>query len=247
MKKSFIVILASFILCISGYSQTNDYPTHLFLGQYSVITDKDKTTEIWELSADGELRGKTIFDYQGGSMQAESMRIIVKDNKLKYCATILEQDPDKPQGEICFELKNYKDEVFIFENLNHDFPKRIIYDFSGFGTVNARIEGDTSGYDIKYNREYSDVTYTLKGKVLKHPFENKGGRILEGVYDYYLNIQNINYFIKISKSSIKISELESLINKEITCSVVFNFGLWDSDDNTQQSRVGKYVRIMKLK
>ncbi len=246
MKTIFITFILSLILYTSGYSQSNDYPTHLFLGQYTSTTVKDKTTEIWEISAVGELIGKTIYEYKGGTILSETMRIINKENKLHFCATILEQDPDNPQGEICFELKNYKDEVFVFENLNHEFPKRIIYDFSGFGMVNARIEGDTSGFDIKYIREYTNAPYIVKGKIIKQPFENKAGKIVKGVYDYYLNVQGINYFIKVSKSSIKISELEDLLNKNIICSVIFNLGLWDSDDNNQQSRVGKYVIITKL-
>lgn len=246
MKIILFITFAALILIKSGYAQTNEYPNHLFLGQYTATTDKDKTTEIWEISADGELIGKTIYEYQGGTILSETMRIINNDIKLKYCATILEQDSENPQGEICFALKNYKEEVFTFENLNHDFPKRIIYDFSGFGMVNARIEGDTSGFDIKYIREYIETPFTLKGKIFKQPFENKAGKIVKGVYDYFLNVQGINYFIKISKSAIKISRLEELLNKEIIYSVIFNQGLWDSDDNNQQSRVGKYVIITKI-
>lgn len=246
MKTIFIIIFAALFSYISGYSQSFDYPTHLFLGQYSSTTDKDKTTEIWEISADGELVGKTIYEYQGGSLLSETMRILIKENKLQYCATIMEQDPENPQGEICFTLKDYKDEMFTFENLNHDFPKRIMYDFSGFGTVNARVESDTSGFDIKFIREYTNTPVTIKGKIFKQPFENKAGKIIEGVYDYFLNIQGINYFIKMGKSSIKISELETLLNKDVTCSVIFNQGLWDADDNNQQSRVGKYVILTKL-
>lgn len=246
MKTIFVIFFATLFCYINGYSQSIVYPTHLFYGQYSSTTDKDKTTEIWEISDEGELVGKTIYEYQGGSMLSETMRIINKENELQYCATILEQDTENPQGEICFTLKNYKDEVFIFENLNHDFPKRIIYDFSGFGTVNARVEGDTSGFDIMFIREYTNLPITIKGKIFKQPFENRAGKIIEGVYDYFLNIQGINYFIKIGKSYINISELETLLDKEITYSVVFNQGLWDADDNNQQSRVGKYVIISKL-
>ncbi len=246
MKTIFIIFSVFLLLYTSVFSQSNEYPTHLFLGKYTSATDKDKTTEIWEISTAGDLIGKTVYEYQGGTILSETMRIINKDNKIYYCATILEQDPEKSQGEICFALKNYKDEVFIFENVNHDFPKRIIYDFSGFGMVNARIEGDTSGFDINYNREYSYVAFTLKGKIIKQPFENKAGIILEGVNDYFLCIQGINYFIKTGKFAIKISELEKLLNKEVSYSVIFNKGLWDADDNNQQSRVGKYVIITKL-
>lgn len=246
MKTIFIILVFSFLLYSSGDSQPTEYPTHLFLGQYTSTSDNDKTTEIWELNDDGNLIGKTIYEYQGGTIFSETMRFIYKDNIPYYCATIMEQNPENPQGEICFELKNYENEVFTFENQKHDFPKRIIYDFSGFGKVNARVEGDTSSFDIKYVREYTETPFTLKGKIIKRPFENKAGKIVKGVYDYFLIVQGINYFIKTNKSSLNISKLENLLNKEIICSVIFKLGLWDSDDNNQQSRVGKYVILTKL-
>lgn len=240
-------IFLALIIFTNCNAQTNEYPTHLFLGGFSRATANDTTLESWDYVSETEFAGKTVFISAESSILAETLRLFFLNGKLNYCATILEQDPENPQGEICFELKSYKDLVFTFENKNHDFPKRIIYNFSKYRTITARIEDDNKGYDLEYIRDYNIFkTYTFTGVFIKEQFVNKGGKPIDGVFDYFLQVQGIKYFIKLKNSDVKKDEIETLIGRQVKVSFSINEGLWDADDNTHQSRIGKFVRIIKI-
>jgi hypothetical protein len=249
MKRLLIPIFILALLLGTGriYSQNNDYPIHLFLGEFKGGTASDTTIEMWDQIDDNTLAGKTVYVYSEGSFLSETMRILYRNGKLTYCAILMEQDPDNPQGEVCFELKTYKDLVFTFENLKHDSPKRIIYNFENWHNVIARVEDETKGYDLQYWREYNMFqSYTTNGVIVKEPFKNKVGEIIGGVYDYYFKTQGIKYFIKLRDGAIKKEDLEKVLNKAVKVTFFINDGLWDTDDNTHQSRIGKYIRIANI-
>jgi hypothetical protein len=239
----FIVLIFS-SNCIA---QTTEYPTHLFLGGFSMATVNDTTVEMWDPVGDDELAGRSVLIYSDGGFLYETLRMFYLNGKLNYCATLMEQNPDNPEGEICFELKSYKDLVFTFENKQHDFPKRIIYDFKNWRFIKARVEDDTSGYNLEYTRDFDIFkSYTLKGVFLKEPFENKGGKIIDGLYDYFFKVQGIKYFIKLGTNAVKKEEIDNILNKEVKASFSIKEGLWDADDNTHQSRIGKYISIINI-
>lgn len=247
MKNFLYFLLALLSASNINFAQTSEYPTHLLLGEWVMKTDKDITTEIWDINSAGDITGKTIYEYDKGSFQSETMRLITINDKLNYCATIIEQDAANPQGEICFELKSYADRKFIFENLKHDFPKRIIYDFSDYDVLKARVEGDTSGFDLTFQKKQDFITsYTLKGRFIKEQFVNKAGRKIDGVFDYFFEIQGEKYFIKFTGSFTKVSDIESVLGNNIRADIIFKEGLWDTDDPNVQSRVGKYITITKI-
>lgn len=241
-------LFIAFIISANCIAQTTEFPTHLFLGGFSRATVNDTTVELWNFVNENEYVGRTVFVSAESSILSETMRLFYLNGKLNYCATILEQDPDNMQGEICFELKYYKDLVFTFENKNHDFPKRIIYNFRNYRTIIARIEDDNKGYDLEYIRDYDIFKiFTLTGEFIKEPFENKAGKIIKDVYDYFLQVQGIKYFIKLRNNTVKKDEIDKVLGKKVKVSFSVDEGLWDADDNTHQSRIGKYVRIIEIK
>jgi hypothetical protein len=249
MKRILFAIFILIIILTTGriYSQNTDYPTHLFLGGFTRATVNDTTLEMWDPVNDNELTGKTVYIYDSGGFLSETMRLVYINGKLNYCATLMEQDPDNPQGEVCFELKSYKNLVFIFENLRHDSPKRIIYDFNNWHIIKARVEDDTSGYDLEYMRDFDIFkSYTLKGTFIKEPFENKVNEIVDGIYDYFFKVQGIKYFIKFKNGIIKKEDVDKVLNKDVKASFIIYDGLWDADDNTHQSRIGKYISIINI-
>lgn len=249
MKRYILPIFLLALLFGTGniYSQNNNYPIHLFIGEFKGNTASDTTIEQWEQIDDSTLIGITVYIYSEGSFLAETMRILYRNEKLTYCATLMEQDPDSPQGEVCFEVKSYDDHVFTFENLKHDSPKRIIYNFKNWHNILARIEDETKGYDIEYSRSNNIFQlYTTKGVFIKEPFENKIGEIISGVYEYYFKTQGIKYFIKLRDSAIKKEDLENVLNKDVKVSFFINEGLWDTEDYTHQSRIGRFIKIVNI-
>lgn len=240
---SIIILLYSSVLL----AQTTEYKTHLFLGSWVAENTKENITEKWIITTNGELQGTAFSVNDNDSGITEIMRLIEINGKLNFCATVLLQNPDRKQNEVCFALISYKDDIFEFENPNHDFPKKIIYDFSGYEVLTARIEGGNKSFDIKYRRSY-DITesFSLKGKLIKEAFVNKAGKVINDVYDYFYEIQGKKYFIKLSDGSVSKDVIEANLNKNITATITFCSGLWDTDDNTHQSRIGKYIRLLRI-
>jgi len=169
------------------------------------------------------------------------------NGKVNFSVTISEQNTGIKQGEICFMLKSYKDNIFEFENHNHDFPKIISYDFSGYDLLNARVEGREKSFTLKYKRIYDiSESFSLTGNIIKEPFVNKAGRIIDNVYDYFYEIQGEKYFKKLSAGSVNQKLIEANLNETISTSITICTGLWDTDDNTHQSRIGKYFNTLKI-
>ena len=82
--------------------------------------------------------GRTVA--QGRTVEYEFMQIREdKDGAIYYVA--------KPsgQGEASFKLIKLQNREAVFENLEHDFPQRVIYRRQSDGSLFARIEGLSKG------------------------------------------------------------------------------------------------------
>ena len=66
----------------------------------------------------------------------EDLRIQAFSNYLAYVSIVGRQNP------ILFTLKENSNGKLVFENLEHDFPKRIIYHRQKDGSLQTRIEDD---------------------------------------------------------------------------------------------------------
>jgi len=242
MKK--LIIFSAFILFlfVNSYSQEN-IKTHLFLGKWTMIDIQDaEIFEEWNTNAAGDILGTSYFVKDGKESVNEILSLEYKDGNLNYCAIVFAQNDG---NKICFNLKSFdeKEKIFVFENLNHDYPKRIIYKFLSYNNLSVRIEDDKTGSDFNFIRiEGLMNLYYLKGKILKIPFVNKIGKEIPGVYDYFFEVQGEKYFIRNFKTANSL-QIEDFLEKEAIFQLSFHEGLWDSDDSNHQSRIGKYVKI----
>ena len=97
------------------------------------------STEQWMSPAGGIMIGMSRTVKQGRAIEFEFMQIRTTDaGSLEFIA--------KPSGqdEATFTLLRLSDTEAVFENLQHDFPQRIIYRFVA-GQLRARIEGMRNG------------------------------------------------------------------------------------------------------
>lgn len=108
----------------------------LFEGSWLCKTDKAETEEFW-LPAKGEMMlGLNRSVANSGKSAFEFLRIFQQNNEIFYAAS--------PNGreETLFKLIKCTDNKFIFQNLEHDFPQKIIYHFLNPQKMTARIEGE---------------------------------------------------------------------------------------------------------
>lgn len=121
--------------------------------------------------------------------------------------------------------------------------------------LKKQIEWKFQQFKKRYIDLDSSLAIAIKGKIVERPFVSKKG-VVADVKEYYFipndeEIKNrqleTEYFIKISKGGIKKDDLKLLVNQEKVFSTTQCWGLWDSDDNTQQSRVGSYIVLFSHK
>ena len=105
-----------------------------------------QSLEMWMPPAGGLMLGASRTLVNGAVREYEQIRIAVDNGKLVYTAT--------PSGQqtASFTSTRVTDSSFTVENLQHDFPQRIIYRRHGADSLIARVEGAARGFDYPMRR-----------------------------------------------------------------------------------------------
>ncbi|RZK43965.1 MAG: hypothetical protein EOO90_01515 [Pedobacter sp.] len=120
-------------------------------GNWEMKTSSGKTTEHWKLDKES-LRGASYkHNTNGDSTLTETVVLKKIEGKWNYCVTGYEKGNE---GTTNFELISNKDNTFIFENLKHDFPSRIVYQPKSADSLLAWIEGTINGKQHKVQFPY---------------------------------------------------------------------------------------------
>jgi len=128
------------------------------------INDLAWLAGCWEAN----LRGREVNEQwmkPGGGIMLGMARTVSQGKAAEFEFTQIREDKDgsiyyvaKPSGqaEASFKLIKLENKEAVFENLQHDFPQRIIYrlqpDGSLFARVEATVKGQTRGIDYPYKR-----------------------------------------------------------------------------------------------
>ncbi|RBQ04898.1 DUF6265 family protein [Pedobacter miscanthi] len=155
MKRIYLFVV---ILSLVGFyndvkAQKNPSKTFQFvLGSWEMQMPKGKIVEQWSEGADKILNGKSYrINAKGDSVLTETLQIRTIGKDIFYCSTVANQNEGK---EVCFKLISIKDQIYIFENKNHDFPQRIVYQNLGKTEMLAWIEGELNGKSRKSEFRY---------------------------------------------------------------------------------------------
>ena len=96
-------------------------------------------SEMWMKPAGNSMMGTGRTVKNGKTVDFEFVRIEQQADGMYYIAR-----PKANATETPFKLKSSNDGRFVFENLEHDFPQRVIYKFTST-SLQARIEGTING------------------------------------------------------------------------------------------------------
>ncbi len=111
-------------------------------GSWAHVGRDSGSVEMWSSPAGGTLLGLARFVKDGRTVDFEYLRIRETDEgSLEYVAL------PSGQSETCFQLVEMSTSKLVFENLEHDFPQRIIYRLESEVDLVARIEGKVKGED----------------------------------------------------------------------------------------------------
>lgn len=115
-----------------GWSQTN------------VTKPGQALVEQWNKSGDYEMKGQATTTQNGDTVYVERITLLIKDNAIYYVADI----PQNKQP-VYFRLTALTHNGFVCENNQHDFPKKISYQFNG-SELKATISGNGKSFDYRY-------------------------------------------------------------------------------------------------
>lgn len=138
----FIISLGIFNSC---KAQSSINQLDFMIGTWKI---ENKTTfEEWKKEKNNQLVGFS-YNLKGGSKKVtENLLIKEMDNLLIYQATVLNQNDGKT---ILFTLNTSIKDRFSFENLSHDFPKKIQYQKINKSTLFVQVLGEKDkGFSYK--------------------------------------------------------------------------------------------------
>ncbi|MGL4596444.1 MAG: DUF6265 family protein [Bacteroidia bacterium] len=143
-KLTFIasLLLAIFLTNCTGNSYEKLGALEWMLGNWQGRTPEGLIfSENWERAGANGFTGKGLaISPQGDTVFRESLRIDLIEGVPYYIATV----PENP-GPVLFKMFSDKDQVWIFENKEHDFPQRIIYKLEKQNLLTVRLEGIEKG------------------------------------------------------------------------------------------------------
>ena len=108
--------------------------------------------EIWEKSDAWTLRGRSIVVKDQDTIVAEHLTLIESGSCLIYVANPRNQQPT------AFTLVDTTSGQWVFENPEHDFPTRVIYQPPHDEILNARITGRIADAERKIEFQWHRVT-----------------------------------------------------------------------------------------
>lgn len=134
--------------CQNATGQENKIPKKLYslIGSWQV--ENTNTFEIWKLK-EKIFYGRVIKIENNDTLIVENLRIYKDSDKFIYEATVPTQNEGRP---IEFVLTQADKNTLLFENPEHDFPKKIAYRFVNQNQINATISGNNKQLSIKYYR-----------------------------------------------------------------------------------------------
>jgi len=157
-----LLVLAFICFAVSAASQSTEKPaTNAKVEELSWLagcwetrdTAKQRSiVEQWMAPDGGAMIGMSRTVRAGKMTGYEFLRIVRDDVSVKYVSRPSENSTDTD-----FRLLKISGNEVIFENLQHDFPQRVIYRRDG-DKLNARIEGPSGGKTVGIDFPYQRVT-----------------------------------------------------------------------------------------
>lgn len=152
MKK--IVITLITITLFAGCSGPDvDITQYKWLeGRWEGFEGDMKTFEEWGAIKNNAIEGIGGVTADGDTMFSEIIKIEIIDNEFYYVAAV----PGNP-APVSFKLIKYENNSSTFQNLENDYPQRVIYTKNADGSLYARIEGRKTGGDSKQEFNFKKV------------------------------------------------------------------------------------------
>ncbi|MCO6146642.1 DUF6265 family protein [Flavobacterium sp. NRK1] len=136
-----------------------------FIGNWQNTTAEPNFGEVWKKANDSVFKGKSFIIKDKQVNFNEFMTLIESKGKLTFIAAVPGQNEEQ---EVSFEGTSLTSDSIVFENPDHDFPNKIVYNKIGEDSLVAVIYGMQKGKpaSVKFAMKRSD-------KINEHHRKNK--------------------------------------------------------------------------
>ena len=140
-------IIVLLVLFATNIFAQDDSIIKLFPGKWKMDVENVEVYEEWQLVNENELIGISYSIEDGVINISENLYLKKFADQWAYVAV------PKNQNIALFALIEHSPKKLLFENMEHDFPQKISYEFHKDGRMTAAIQGDVNG-EIK-RKEFS--------------------------------------------------------------------------------------------
>jgi hypothetical protein len=145
MKRSLLLFLL-IPACLHAMSQDATIYFNKLLaikGDWSMDSRKGTLYESWQQINDSSLKGRSYRLINSiDTLLIEEVELVKRGNEVLYIPVVVGQNNMHP---VVFKLTKTSTDTFSFDNPEHDYPQRVIYELPNNGTLHARIEGMDKG------------------------------------------------------------------------------------------------------
>jgi len=153
-KLPFVAVILCAFVQESTFSQKDFEKLQPIVGTWLNKRTRGDIYETWTRKGEKEFAGMSYTLANGDTTPLEKVRLYMQARQIVYAPVAVGQNQDK---EVLFKLKTIEGSRFVFENLEHDFPKRIVYDFRSNDSLYAHIEGQIESKQRRVDYPYRRI------------------------------------------------------------------------------------------
>jgi hypothetical protein len=144
MKKLLTGILVFSLLSAFVLKRDNENFKRLYAlqGVWKSTTKKGTLCEEWKKINNDYLQSKGYIIKGGDTIINERVALTNVGGTVFYTSTVADQNEKKP---VAFKMTRVDNKSFVFENPQHDFPKRIVYELVSTDSLHAFIDDGIDG------------------------------------------------------------------------------------------------------
>ena len=139
-----VVFATTLIFCLSAFVFTDNNKTFKKLyaleGLWKMTTKRGVVFEEWKKINKDSLHARSYSLKGTDTIVNERITLTNTKEGIYYTPAVENQNNKQP---IAFKMSKADDHVFVFENPEHDFPKRIVYRFVTTDSLHAFVDDGT--------------------------------------------------------------------------------------------------------
>lgn len=120
MKTIIVFLIVATFYCLPRHEKIKDL--YFLTGTWKM--EHTENYETWSITDSGALEGSSYSIKEGNKMVSEYLTIKAEGEKIIYTAAVTNQNNGLP---IDFVWNKEVKDKFSFENIDHDFPKKVQY------------------------------------------------------------------------------------------------------------------------